>query len=259
MRVCNFSSGSEGNLTYIETESAKILVDIGLSCKETETRLSYMHINPAEIDAILITHEHSDHIKGLDVFCNKYGTKVYVHKDGFVPLKNKMKHSLNYQIFEDESFFINDMQILGVEVPHDVKRCSGYVIWQNEKKISIFTDLGHTTSEMLKNLYNSNLVFLEANHNPDKLRENPHYPIYLKQRILGNNGHLSNHDCAVAIKNLVENGCHRVVLSHISKENNTPEMALGEVKNYLADNGIIEGEQVIIDYNSTVPRKIFKL
>lgn len=258
MRVCNFSSGSEGNLTYIETDSAKILVDIGLSCRETVERLKLMQVDPTEINAILITHEHTDHIKGLEVFSNKYGTAVYVHKDGLMPLKSKIKRELNYCVYENE-FKIADLSIVGVAVPHDVERCTGYVIKQNEKKISIFTDLGHTTPEILQNLYHSNLVFLEANHDPDLLMNNTKYPYYLKKRILGPNGHLANADCASAIKDLAENGCKRIVLSHISRENNEPEFAMNFIRNILAEIGLNDGSDVILDYNTTIPRKIFKI
>lgn len=259
MRICNLSSGSDGNLTYIETEQAKILVDIGLSCKESEKRLRYLHVDPAEIDAILITHEHTDHMKGLEVFASKYGTDVYVHEEGFVPLSNKIRRNLHYKIFNDLDFTIKDFTISTVALPHDVKRCTGYIIRENDKKISIITDLGHTTSEILQNLFGSNLVFLEANHDPDKLRENKRYPAMLKNRILGAKGHLSNYDCACAIVELARNGCKQIVLSHLSTENNTPDFAYNYIKSYLLDYGIIEGENIRIDIASTVPKAIFRL
>lgn len=259
MKVCNLSSGSDGNSTYVESETTRVLVDIGLSCKEIELRLGFLKVDPSSIDAILITHEHSDHIKGLEVFAHRYGTKVFVHKDGYLPLHSKIKRPLNYVIFDDVNFEIGDLSITPIEVPHDVQRCTGYVINENNKKISIFTDLGHTTTEMLQNLYNSNLVFLEANHDPDKLRANPRYPIYLKQRILGNNGHLSNEACANAIEELAHNGCKLFVLSHLSTENNSPEFAFGYIKSILESKGIIEGKNIKIDIASTVPTTVFML
>lgn len=259
MKVCNLSSGSDGNVTYIESPTTKILVDAGLSCKEIETRLGRLNVNADDITAILITHEHSDHIKGLDVFASKHKASIFVHKNGFSALYNKMKKQQNYFAFEDNMFEIGDLKILPVEVPHDVKRCTGYVIEQNDKKVSIFTDLGHTTTDILKNLYNSNLVFLEANHDPDKLRANPHYPPYLKSRILGNNGHLSNLACANAISELCQHGCKQFVLAHLSTENNSPDFAYDFITAKLCDEGIVEGKHIRIDVASTVPKTIFKL
>ena len=257
MKVCNLSSGSDGNSTYVEGPHAKILVDVGLSCKEIERRLALLGVEGSQIDAILITHEHSDHIKGLDVFANKFGTKVFVHIDGLFALRSKLKKNIAITPFEDNVFLINDLQILPIAVPHDVDRCTGYVIEENKKKISIFTDLGHTTTEMLQNLYNSNLVFLEANHDPDLLAKNPKYPAYLKKRILGDNGHLSNLACANAILRLAQNGCQQFVLSHLSTENNSPDMAYDFITSILCDNGIVEGTHIKIDIASTVPKAVF--
>lgn len=259
MKICNLSSGSDGNLTYIESSSAKLLVDIGLSCKETETRLKLLGVEPCQIDAILITHEHNDHIKGLEVFAKKHKTAVFVHEMGYIPLLNKLKCNLNFQIFYDFNFEIKDITVSTVPLPHDVKRCTGYSFKENENKISIITDLGHTTSEILQNLAGSSLVFLEANHDKQMLMENCNYPVALKHRILGMKGHLSNQDCAEAIVRLVQTGCKQIVLSHLSTENNSPEFAYEYITNYLKQCGIIEGKNIRIDVATTVPRAIFKL
>lgn len=257
MKVCNLSSGSDGNATYIEGTHAKILVDAGLFCKELERRLALLKVAPEEIDAILITHEHTDHIKGLDVFVGRYRPLVFVHKDGLNALRKKLKKPLVISTFDDEPFLIEDLKILPIAVPHDVDRCTGYVISENEKKISIFTDLGYTTDKMLQNLHNSNLVFLEANHDPEKLKANPKYPPHLKKRILGDNGHLSNLACANAIINLAQNGCKQFVLSHLSTENNSPDFAYDFITSILCDNGIVEGKHIRIDIASTVPKAVF--
>lgn len=257
MKVCNLSSGSDGNATYIESSTTKILVDCGLSCKEIEKRLALLGVSGADIDAILVTHEHSDHIKGIDVFAGKFGTRIFVHRDGFYPLYSKLKKDHDIEVFIDEEFFLKDLKILPIEVPHDVERCTGYVISEDKKKVSIFTDLGHTTTELLQNLYNSSLVFLEANHDPDLLAQNPRYPIYLKKRILGNNGHLSNLACANAILDLAQNGCKQFVLSHLSTENNSPDLAYDYITDILASSGIVEGTHIRIDIATTRPKNIF--
>ena len=128
MRVCNLGSGSDGNLTYIETARAKILLDAGLSASEITKRLALLQVAPEEIDAILITHEHSDHIKGLDVFACKYNTKIYVHAKGYQALTSKLKKSslLKFVIFDDLDFFINDLKVINFSLPHDSVYCSGY-------------------------------------------------------------------------------------------------------------------------------------
>lgn len=258
MRVCNISSGSDGNITYIETQTTKILVDIGLSCKETEKRLKLLKVAPESVDAILISHEHSDHIKGLENFANKYKTKVFVHQDGYNPLCKKINKECKIIPYNND-FFINDIGIKSIAVPHDVNRCSAYSIIENEKKISIITDLGHTNNEILKNISGSALIFIEANHDIETLLANPNYPTSLKNRILSLRGHLSNKDSARAIIELVKSGARQIVLSHLSSENNSPQLAFNYICGVLSDNGIIEGENVKIDVASTVPKAIFKL
>ena len=128
MRVCNLSSSSDGNLTYIETTNAKVLLDAGLSATEIKKRLALLQVLPEEIDAILITHEHSDHIKGVDVFATKYGTKVYVHTKGHRALVSKLKKAkeIKFVLFDDLDFYIKDLRVINFSLPHDSAYCSGY-------------------------------------------------------------------------------------------------------------------------------------
>ncbi len=261
MRVCNLSSGSDGNCTYIETEQVKILVDIGLSCKEICSRLAVLNVKPQEIDAILISHEHNDHIKGLDVFASKYKTKVYVHEHGIGAVYSKMKKALAQQFYQfgDFSFTINDLIIDNVSLPHDSVHCSGFIFENNKRKISIITDLGHTTDVILNKISGSALVYLECNHDVDMLRANPNYSASLKARILGKNGHLSNIDCAKALEYIIPYGTKQVMLSHISRHNNTPSLAYKTVCEYLQSKGIIEGRDVKISTASINISTIFKL
>ncbi|MDD2445427.1 MAG: MBL fold metallo-hydrolase [Clostridia bacterium] len=259
MKICNLTSGSDGNLTYIESVNAKILVDIGLSCLETEKRLGYLKVNPENIDAIFISHEHYDHMKGLNIFANKYKTKVFVHEDGYYPLLNKLKKTLNINTFNDKGFDFKDITVQTVGLPHDVKRCTGYSFIEQQKKVSIITDLGHTTKEILQNLKDSKLIFLESNHDIEMLLENENYPEMLKQRILGQNGHLSNNTCAEAVINLFKAGTKHFVLSHLSTKNNTPRLAYNFINQILINNGISVGEDVKIDVASVVPKAIYNL
>lgn len=261
MRVCNLSSGSDGNLTYIETAGAKVLLDAGLSCLEITKRLALLNVTPQEIDAILITHEHSDHIKGLDVFASKFNTKVYVHHKGYTALVHKLKkeQQIQFILFDDLDFNINDLKVSNFSLPHDSVYCSGYTFQEKTKKVSILTDLGHTTSEVLSKISGSTLVYLESNHDVEMLKNNPNYPLMLKHRILGNNGHLSNLSAAEVIKNLAEGGTKQIMLSHLSTENNTPQLAYNTICSYLSKFGIEEGKNIKIAFTSINPSYIFKI
>lgn len=261
MRVCNLGSGSDGNLTYIETAGAKILLDAGLSAAEIKKRLALLNVLPEEINAVLITHEHSDHIKGLDVFARKYGTKIYVHTKGYKALSEKLKRAneLKFVLFDDLDFYINDLKVTNFSLPHDSAYCSGYSFLENQKKVSILTDLGYTNSEVLSKISGSTLVYLEANHDVEMLKNNPKYPLMLKQRILGKNGHLSNISAAEVIKNLVYGGTKQIMLSHLSTENNTPSIAYNTICEYLKKYGIEEGKNIRIATTSIYPSYIFKI
>ena len=249
VRVVNLSSGSDGNLTYLESKGAKILIDAGLSCREIETRLSLLGVLGSQIDAILITHEHSDHVRGVDIFASKFKTKVYAHLDNWSALEKKLQRVSNSQKFQFTSapFQINDLTITSFKVPHDSACCVGFSIQHENKKISICTDLGKISDQILSNLYGSQLVYLEANHDIEMLKNNINYSASLKQRILSSRGHLSNIASAQAIEKLFKNGTKRVVLSHLSKENNTPALALETVKVILEAKGVVLGEDFFVD------------
>lgn len=261
MRVCNLSSGSDGNLTYIETLNAKILLDAGLSASEITKRLSLLRVTPDEIDAILITHEHSDHIKGVDVFASKYHTKVYVHNKGYGALTEKLKKSdqIDFVQFDDMDFYIKDLLIGNFPLSHDAKYCTGYTFKEKTKKVSILTDLGYTNDEVLSKIQGSVLVYIEANHDVEMLKNNPSYPLILKQRILGKHGHLSNDACAKAVEFLAKTGTKQVMLAHLSRENNTPELAYNTVCNHLKECGIQEGKNIKIATASIYPSYIFNI
>lgn len=259
MRVINLSSGSDGNLTFIQTEGSRILVDDGLSCKETENRLSLLGVSGQNIDGIVVTHEHSDHIKGVDNFSKKYNIPVYAHEDVWADMWDKLTHvsDKNRKIFT-EQFAINDLVIDPVELPHDVK-CFGFSLSENEKKISILTDLGHTDEKIFNHVKGSQLVYIEANHDISMLRSCVKYPLSLRMRIAGKNGHLSNDASAQFIEKLVTSGTKQIVLAHLSRENNSPELAFNYISSILADKGLVEGETFRIDVALTKPTTLFKL
>ena len=231
MRIINLSSGSDGNITYIESEEVKFLLDDGLSCQETVKRLEVIGVKPNELNAILVTHEHSDHIKGIDIFSSKYNIPVYAHEDVWAGLDDKLKKvsALNRKMFDD-NFALRDILVSPVEVPHDVK-CYGYSFSKGRQKISVVTDLGHMTDKIVNSISGSQIVYLEANYDRTMLYNGTKYPLALKRRIDGPNGHLSNSSCGKVVSHLIDSGLNCVMLGHLSKENNFPELAYQTVLN----------------------------
>lgn len=252
MRVCTLASSSKGNSILVYSERTKILIDCGISLSELELKLGLLNINPSEISAVLITHEHSDHIKGIAYLSRKYGTLVFCHMQAYQSMVTKLgKIDTNKIIrFGFEPFEIGEFQITSFKVPHDAPFCVGFNIEKENKKISIATDLGHATDDIIKYLYNSRIVILEANHDENRLMQNPKYSSFLKQRILGKTGHLSNKNSADIIKKLAQNNVKQILLAHLSEENNTPEICYNTIVTELKNVGISVGENVKIDIAS---------
>ncbi len=252
MKSVSIASGSKGNCTLIATSSVKLLIDAGLTLKELEKKLEEIQVSPKEIDAILVTHEHTDHCKGVGPFARKYKTKVYVPVLGYEVLSSKIGLVPREQLiaFASNTFFIKDVEVNVFDLPHDSKFCCGYSVSKDNKKISIATDLGHTNLRILQNLQNSDIVYLEANHDIETLLKNPKYSASLKNRILSPKGHLSNVATAEAIIKLVQMGVKQVVLCHLSEENNSPALAYNTIREYIKQQGIIEGRNVFIDVST---------
>lgn len=259
MRVINLSSGSDGNLTYIEGENSRILVDDGLSCKETEARLALLGVTGDKLDGIVVTHEHIDHIKGINVFSKKYDIPIFAHNDVWTTMYDKLDKvdDKNKKIF-DGSFAIKDLIINPVEIPHDVK-CFGYKIEEGNKAVGLLTDLGHTNEKIFNAIKGCQLVYLEANHDINMLKNCEKYPLSLKMRIAGKNGHLSNDASEKFAKELLNSGTKQIVLAHLSKETNTPQLAFNYITSLLQEEGLIEGETFRIDVALTRPTTLFKL
>lgn len=258
MKVINLASGSDGNLTYIEGGGARILVDLGISCKEAVTRLKMIGVDAESIDAVVVSHEHSDHIKGVNVFCKKYHVPVYAHNEVWQSgLCDKITiDQRDRKTFADE-FCLGKLLVCPVEVPHDVK-CFAFAISEGDKKVSIVTDVGHTTDAIFNVVKGSTLVYMEANHDVDMLRNCPTYPLSLKMRIGGPKGHLSNEACAQFCERLIRSGTKQIVLAHLSQETNTPEIAYNYISSKLAESGLIEGEHFKIDVALRQPTTFFK-
>ena len=261
MRVCNFSSGSDGNCTYIESDNSKILIDAGISCTKIVQNLNVLGVNPYEIDAIFVTHDHSDHICGIDIFSMKYGCKVYAHSNCWVTLDNKLKKTDKTNRFHyfDNKFNFKDLQIHNCKLSHDASYTVGYKIIHNNNSTAIITDTGIINDEIIDFAKGCKLIYIESNHDIDMLHKNPNYSFFLKSRILSQHGHLSNLQCAKFIEQLAISGTKQFILSHLSKENNTPDLAYETVCNYLKSKDIIEGTHIRIAIASTSKGPVFKL
>lgn len=224
---CSLYSGSSGNSSLVETKNTKILVDAGVSSKKIETALTNLNIDPSTINGILITHEHSDHVQGLGTFSKKYNLPVYVNQktlDAMPNQKEKISEKNIKKFTIEEKFEIGDIQIKPFSIPHDAANPCGFSIFNDNKKISIATDIGHMTNGILKNLEDSIFVLLESNYDPEILKFS-RYPYQLKSRIAGPTGHLSNESAGKTISHLINSGLQQAMLGHLSKESNFPELA----------------------------------
>lgn len=228
--VCVLASGSKGNCTYIATTSTKILIDVGMTCSYVVNKLASISVNPREIDGILVTHTHSDHIAGLKVFLKKYQTTLFLTKKMYDDLKDKIKID-NYVLIE-EDFSLKDLFIRVIKTSHDASDSNGYVVEYKDKSAVYLTDTGYVNQKNFNVLKNRNLYIMESNHDVTMLMEGK-YPYHLKQRILGDYGHLSNQDSANYLSKFIGDNTKYVFLAHLSEENNTPTLALETLKETL--------------------------
>lgn len=227
MKFSVLASGSTGNSTYIETSNAKILIDIGTSSLYVEKKLKDMNINPNEIMAIIITHTHIDHVSGLKVFLKKYHPVLYITKKMYGDLRDLIGDNEYY--FIDDKFFISDLSITPISLSHDAPDIKGYLLENNAKSIVHITDTGYINNKYLQLLFNKNAYIFESNHDIKMLMDGK-YQFHLKQRILSDKGHLSNKDSAYYLSKLIGDDTEKVVLIHLSKDNNTPELAYSTFK-----------------------------
>ncbi len=219
-------SGSSGNCTYISSGDFSVLIDAGVSAKSIINALDDLKVSPNDIDAVFITHEHCDHIKGVRVFASKYDIPVYANEATMNELLKdpKFADSVEHRVISG-CVKIKNCIITPFDTPHDSAGSCGYTIKTSDgRKITTCTDIGCITETIRENLYGSDLVLIESNHEINMLMSGP-YPYNLKTRIASDNGHLSNRCCAEELPELLKNGTTRIVLGHISKDNNSPLLA----------------------------------
>ena len=244
MKVCVLSSGSKGNTTYIETTKAKILIDCGNSSKYIINRLEELNVDPNEIDAILITHVHSDHIKGLLTFLKHINPKVYMTEKMYPYLD----FVTNYEFIDTDTFNIKDLKIDVIKTSHDAEDSVGYIVSNKDKSVVYVTDTGYINKKYFPLLTNRDVYIFESNHDIEMLN-NGSYPFQLRQRILSDKGHLSNYDSAKYLAKFIGDNTKKIILAHLSEENNTPELALSTLKERLQKEKITFDEIVIAKQN----------
>lgn len=247
MKVCSLASSSKGNCTIVYNENEILLVDMGITLKDLEEKLTRLKLAPENIIGVLVSHEHSDHTKGILSLVRKYGVSVYCHYDAVDGIMNKTKiSSLCVSRFADAEFKVGSFGVSCFKVCHDVC-CVGFNIIENSQKISIVTDLGHTTKEIVERLYDSRLVILEANHDEKMVLASTKYPPILKRRILSDHGHLSNISSAKVVVELAQHNVKQVVFAHLSEENNTPTLCYSTICEYLQSVGITPEVNIKLD------------
>ena len=211
LKFCNLYSGSSGNCSFIKTSHVNILVDFGLTYKKIAEGLNAIGEDISNIDAILITHEHSDHIKGLKVLLNNYDIPIYSNKKTYEALKHYTKIPTSKLFITDDRFEIGDLDITPFSISHDAADPVAYNFQNKSKKVTICTDIGFVDNKIMKKLEGSDLLLLESNYEPDLLKCS-NYPYSLKTRILGPKGHLSNGECAKVVSELATSGVNNVLL-----------------------------------------------
>ena len=234
MRLCSIASGSSGNCIYVGSDTTHLLVDVGISGKRTEEGLRELGLSMRDIDGICITHEHADHINGLGVLSRKYGLPIYATRGTVEAIRQsssvgEIDESLFQVIKPDEKCTIKDISLYPLRTSHDAADPVAYRIDYDGRRIGLITDLGCYNDYTVECLRNLDLLYLEANHDIHMLQVGP-YPYYLKQRILGERGHLSNENTGRLLCRILHDGLKSILLGHLSKENNLPELAYETVR-----------------------------
>ena len=249
LKFCSLFSGSSGNCLFIKNKDTSILIDAGVSGKRILASIEEIGENPSEIKGILVSHEHTDHCKGVGILSRKFDIPVYANIPTWEAMKDEIGEVKTHNIRDfkhDENFFINNIEIRSFLIPHDAACPSGFSVFSQECKITVATDIGHMTNQLLENFEGSDLLFLESNHDIEMLKVGP-YPYSLKQRILGRDGHLSNEMAGKTIAYMAQRGTKKFILGHLSKENNFPELVYETACNYLREKEICPENDIFLE------------
>lgn len=247
-KFCSLFSSSSGNCTFIGSGTGGILIDAGVSGKQTLAALDCIGVDIADISAIFVTHEHSDHVNGLRALASKYKLKVYTSAGTMQKLDEmgKLNGKFECSVIPNDGMECRGMFIHPFRTSHDCAESLGFTVeTPDDRKISILTDTGYVSEDMYRAVSGSDLILAESNHDVGMLRNGP-YTYTLKRRILSDIGHLSNIACSELVTKLVEEGTTRVVLGHLSKENNMPALAYQTSKAALTDAGAVENSDYLM-------------
>lgn len=247
LKFCSLYSGSSGNCQFIKSEKTTILVDAGLSGKKIQQEMINLGEDPKKIDAIFITHEHIDHIQGAGILSRRFDIPIYANEKTWNAMSSIIgdikPHNVK-TITEDAE--VGDLFIQSFDISHDAANPVGYNIYYKDKKISMVTDTGCINQNIINSIKDADLLLIESNHDEDMVLIGP-YPWSLKRRVLGEFGHMSNDTAGELITKVIKRGTEIVLLGHLSKENNFPQLAYKTVENILKVNGIDVNPGVCLD------------
>jgi phosphoribosyl 1,2-cyclic phosphodiesterase len=250
-------SGSAGNSALVATDHCKILVDGGLSARQITVRLEQCGMTPEQLDGVLLTHEHGDHVCGLDVLCRKFDLPIYANSQTAEAVRCdcSLDQHRNWRIFRTGAEFkICDLIVQSFPVPHDAVDPVGFAFYAGSNGLGFITDLGYATKMIVERLRQVHTLVIETNHDEKLLQNDTHRPWPVKQRIQSRHGHLSNNAAATVIEELLPGKIDRVVLGHLSRDCNTPELALNTVRNALNKSGKIDIELFCASQSAVSPR-----
>ena len=246
IRFISLISGSSGNAAFLSDGKTNLLIDCGMSGVRLKDALSAIDVLPDSIDALLVTHEHIDHVKGAGVISRRYNIPVYATEGTHTAMDvGKISDENTRLIYSGSEFEIGSIAVTPFTIPHDARQPVGFTFMVNGEKYALATDMGTMTNDILNNITGSKKILLESNHDVEMLRMGS-YPFPLKQRILGNSGHLSNDIAAKTALYLVQRGTEHIMLGHLSQENNRPEIAMMETYNMLTASGVNVGSDMTL-------------
>ena len=242
MKFCTLSSGSSGNCVFLSHKKTKILIDCGRSGKHIAACLANIGVSPDELDYILVTHEHSDHINGIGIISRQYNIPIYATSGTWEGIHNwgklgKINPKNMREITPYQPLDLGDICATPFDLPHDARQPVGYRFLVGETVVALATDIGHLSESVVRGVAGAKVVLLESNHDVDLVNSGS-YPPFLKKRILGNHGHLSNENAAAFASYLAANGTEYILLGHLSEENNIPERAFQASADAMASRGI---------------------
>ncbi|MCD8083943.1 MAG: MBL fold metallo-hydrolase [Clostridiales bacterium] len=234
MRLVSIASGSSGNCTYVGSDRTHILVDAGISNRRIEQGLNEIGLKGSELDGIILTHEHSDHVKGLGVLARRHHLRIYGTKETLCEVAamkglGEYPRELLTPVSPDVEFTVGDLVIRPFSIDHDAANPVAYRVRHGQKTVAVATDMGHYDQYIIDHLQGLDAVLLESNHDRNMLEAGP-YPYYLKRRIMGDRGHLSNEAAGRLLNDILHDGLKQILLGHLSRENNYAELAYETVR-----------------------------